>query len=103
MKALCSLLAPLRLFSFLVAGQYLLLLYVSVAGLAVVEGQACYSSLPYLFHRQLLIRGLLKPSHLPPVRVGGPRHLAQTHITWKDPDQTECGMCFTSRDVTLLW
>lgn len=31
----------------------------------------------------------MKPSHPPPVCVGGPRHLAQTHITWKDPDWTK--------------
>lgn len=65
-----------------------ILLYIFVAGLAVVECQACNSPLLHLFHRQLLIRSLLKPSHSSPVRVGGPRHLAKTH------DRTQCNMCF---------
>lgn len=56
-----------------------LLLYVSVVGLAVVEGQARDSPPSHLCHRQLLRRALLKPPHPPSVSVGGPRHLTGTH------------------------
>lgn len=72
--------------SSLVAHKLLLLLYVFGSGLAVVESQACYPPLPYLFQGQLFICCLLKPSYPPSVGVRGPRYLAQTYVTWEDPD-----------------
>ena len=84
----------LCLLSIVFSSGCLLLLYVSGAGLAIVEGQACNSPLPYLLQRQLLSCSLLEPSHPPPVCVGGPRHLAEKHKTWKDPGQTESSVCF---------
>lgn len=86
-------------FYWLLSNSWLCLLNVFVADLSIVEGHTCNSPVPYLFHRQLLVCGLVKGSHPSSVCVRGPCHLFKKKEKYKDPDQTVTGREWSF----LLW